>query len=248
MEKYEYQTLYNLEETFWWFRGLREIILDQIRKFAPKKVSRVLDVGCGTGRNLLMYSKEISEQSFGLDFSLDAAEFWKKRQQNKNIIASANAIPFLSDSFNLVTCIDLLECDEADENLALGEIWRVLAKSGIIIFIVPACQWLYSKEHDTAVHASRRYDKLKFRTLLEKHGFQILRISYLYLSFFPLIALYRLFERIKPRSKIESPRSNIKVLPSFLNSFFSFLVHIEAMVFRKFDFPWGSSILAVARK
>ena len=48
----EYRVMFEIEDDYWWYRGLRELIKNLLARYAPARSShpRILDVGCGTGR------------------------------------------------------------------------------------------------------------------------------------------------------------------------------------------------------
>ena len=53
MQTEDYEYLYQLEEKFWWFAGMREITAVLLDPFLRGERDRViLDAGCGTGGNL----------------------------------------------------------------------------------------------------------------------------------------------------------------------------------------------------
>jgi len=58
MQAQDYAYLYELEENFWWFRGMREItkvLLDPLSAIAGHR--QILDAGCGTGGMLTWLSQ-----------------------------------------------------------------------------------------------------------------------------------------------------------------------------------------------
>ncbi len=54
MEEHMYQDTYAVEDRHWWFRNLREILTQSIRRHLTLTGNlSILDAGCGTGRNLI---------------------------------------------------------------------------------------------------------------------------------------------------------------------------------------------------
>ena len=49
MEPAEYESMFELEDHYWWFLAKRAMIRMLIEAFGPPAPARVLDVGCGTG-------------------------------------------------------------------------------------------------------------------------------------------------------------------------------------------------------
>lgn len=80
----------------------RERIEETVR-LVPPDVREVLDVGCGNGTFL----KALPETcvKIGLDFSKEAL----KHVPYPTVLANAESLPFESSSFDLVTCLEVLE-------------------------------------------------------------------------------------------------------------------------------------------
>ena len=49
MRKRDFQELYNLEETYWWFVGRRKLVRQLVQRYVHDPEAPVLDAGCGTG-------------------------------------------------------------------------------------------------------------------------------------------------------------------------------------------------------
>ena len=92
MKKDEYRIMFEAEEQHWWYRGLRKISLQSIKKYAPASKLKVLDVGCGTG--ILMKILSSDHDVTGIDYSEDAISFCKLRELENVKQASANDLPF----------------------------------------------------------------------------------------------------------------------------------------------------------
>ena len=68
----EYGNIARLEESHWWYRGLRDAVRQTLSQpaLAPPPRPRVLDAGCGTGANLRLL-KELLDPAYlgGFDTS-----------------------------------------------------------------------------------------------------------------------------------------------------------------------------------
>ena len=54
MDPEEYASIYRLEQTHWWYVGMRRIALMLLEAYLPGKHGlKVLDAGCGTGGMML---------------------------------------------------------------------------------------------------------------------------------------------------------------------------------------------------
>ncbi|MGO9566444.1 MAG: methyltransferase domain-containing protein [Desulfomonilaceae bacterium] len=248
MESQEYQTLFELEPLYWWFRGLHLILLDTLHTLGLESHEAVLDAGCGTGQNLVNIGRQVTSSAYGFDVSPEAAFFCKKRGLTNICRASINDMPFASDTFAAVVSVDVFECDSVIEDQAYGEIWRVLRPGGYMVLVVPAYEWLMTPEHHKAVHASRRYSKSRLAAVLRKRPVEVIRMTHLFAALFPAVAAYRLGLRLAAVDSDGPPRSELKPMHPALNSLLFAIVKAENQFLRLGDLPFGSSIMAVARK
>lgn len=90
----EYHRMYELEDSNWWFVGRRRLIAKAIETYitGPPRSSdatpcplKILDAGCGTGRNLRMLA--CYGDAHGLDHSELAVQYC--RQRGRAPLASA---------------------------------------------------------------------------------------------------------------------------------------------------------------
>jgi ubiquinone/menaquinone biosynthesis C-methylase UbiE len=93
---------------------------------------RVLDLGCGTGRNLPLYVRAEAALVIGLDPSHDALRRARRRAPGIPLVrARAEALPFRADAFDTVVS-GLVFCSVPDVPAGLGEVDRVLAAGGAL--------------------------------------------------------------------------------------------------------------------
>jgi ubiquinone/menaquinone biosynthesis C-methylase UbiE len=248
LEPYEYQTLFEFESFYWWYRALHLILLDTLKSLGLSPGAKVLDAGCGTGQNLANIVDAITFDAYGFDISRYAAVFWKRRDLQKTCLASIDEIPFASESFQAVVSVDVLECEQVNEQRAFDEIWRVLSPGGFMVLVVPAYDWLIDKEHHKAVGAVRRYSKNRVLEILAKNPMQMIRTTHLFGSVLPAVAGYRCTSNLFTRNRTGQPRSDLRPLNPILNRILFKLVNMERMLLRKLNIPFGSSIMTVARK
>ena len=45
----EYTNMYTLEDRYWWYRGIHDLIVCYFMNEAGSRRLRILDAGCGTG-------------------------------------------------------------------------------------------------------------------------------------------------------------------------------------------------------
>jgi len=239
MEKFVYETTYQIEKDHWWFRVRRILAMDLLEKYKPGSKD-VLEVGCGTGLLLLTLSNK-GKRVFGLDMSDEAIKFCESRGLKDIRLGEATAMPFEDHMFDAVFCLDVLE-HISDDKKALEEMERVLKPGGIMILFVPAFTSLWGIQ-DVIGHHHRRY---VLSSLREKLGsrWKIRKKSYFNFFLSPPIFLVRFIVRIfKIRIDTEAKLNN----PAFNFIFFS-IFRIEVLLLRHFSFPFGVSALLVAQK
>lgn len=252
MQQHTYAILRRVEERHWWFVGRRRIIRSFLERLCRDlKAARVeqgrggpalniLDVGCGTGANLEMLSQ--FGEAEGVDVSGDALSFCQGRGLTNVKQGAAEALPYEADSFDLVTGLDVVE--HLDDDLAgLKEMRRVLRSGGRALLFVPAFMFLWGVQDDVSNHR-RRYTLKELKRVVREAGFEVERATYVNLSFFAPILLGRLFmraTRLRPESE-----NNLTI--GFLNGVLGKLLGAESVPLRYLNFPFGVSIICVARR
>jgi SAM-dependent methyltransferase len=96
--------------------------------------------------------------------------------------------------FDSVLYINVLEhiTDEAGE---LESAWRVLRPGGHLCIFAPALPWLYS-DFDASVGHKRRYSRPALRGVVERGGFELIRLRYFDLAgVLPWLLFYRFGRR-----------------------------------------------------
>ncbi len=98
------------------------------RKLVKGAHGRILDVGCGTGRNLPLYAKDA--QVVGADIRVELLLAARKRAPDRPLLlASAEALPFRDHVFDTVVS-GLVFCSVPDALTGLREVHRVLRPDG----------------------------------------------------------------------------------------------------------------------
>jgi ubiquinone/menaquinone biosynthesis C-methylase UbiE len=89
---------------------------------------RILEVGCGTGRNLLLYPE--GSRVVGLEPELDALLAARRRAPGVPLVmGSVESLPFAVDSFDTILS-SLVFCSVPNPHRGLCEIGRVLHSEG----------------------------------------------------------------------------------------------------------------------
>ena len=246
MEEYEYKIMYNIESTYWWFRGKQFLLAMLLNDHLDNDGSnRALDIGAGTGSTLELLRKY--GVAYGVEFSAVAIHMLKQGGFNSIVRSDAEeSIPFKNDAFSVVTCLDVLEHLENDSGL-LAEMVRVCKPGGIILVTVPAMPFLWSG-HDEALHHKRRYIKKQFLNRIAALNCTVTRSTYYNAFLFLPIAAVRTFKSFMRTGGGKAESDFFMLLPEWLNSALYFLFAAELKCLRLVDMPFGLSILAVIQK
>ncbi len=235
-------------EHFWW-RGFRAFVRPAIARAAARGRVQVLDCGCGTGANLAML-REFGP-AVGIDLTWAGLAFAHERGERQVARASADALPFADATFDLVTSFDMLQClPDAAERGAFAEMHRVLKPGGHAVLNVAAMDILWGN-HSILAHEVRRYSKRELRERLLAAGLQPLRITYTNATLFPILAPLRITQRAigLAASDADARAEQEVALPSRpVNAVMTGLLRLEAAAVRAIDMPFGSSLLAVAKR
>ncbi len=172
------------------WREFKTKISPAVENFLKDKKGKVLDVGCGSGRNFL---KIDGLEWFGVDFSEKMLEYAKSNADKKGIKielkkSKSSKLPYENNFFDCVLCVAVLHCiDSADERKnTIEEIYRVLK---------PNCEALISvwgrksprlktkkkecfiswtiKENSKIKRYTYVYDKNELENLVKETGFEI---------------------------------------------------------------------------
>jgi SAM-dependent methyltransferase len=242
MKEHTYPIMFRVEQSHWWYTGRRKILasfLEDICRRVTDRRPRILDVGCGTGANLLMLSQYGDAE--GVDVSEDALAFCRERGLEKVKLGAAEKLPYDDGTFDLVTALDVIE--HLDNDLAgLREMRRVLRPGGRVLLFVPTFMFLWGLQDDVSNHR-RRYRLPELRRVLEQAGFEIERTTYANITFFLPILLARKVMRVTG-IKAES-ENNINV--SAFNGLLGGMLGAESVVLKYMNIPFGVSGLCVAR-
>ena len=249
MQPQDYAYLYELEENFWWFVGMREITQALLDPILSNRSARVLDAGCGTGGMLTWLARYSAERNIvGIDFSETALQFCSQRQQQELARASASDLPFADNTFDLITSFDMLQhVSDGNDSRALAEFHRVLRPGGIAFIRVAAYQWLRSG-HDDAIAVQRRYSLPDLSARMQHAGFVIRRATYANTLLFPVAAIKRLVFTPAGRTHAES---EVKPWPKgweWMNGLLKLPLKIEARAIRRMNLPFGVSAICIGEK
>ena len=184
-----YDEMRAVEERHWWFRGRRSLLWALLwRAGGVPYPARVLDAGCGTGRNLVEFAALGSLA--GADPAAEAVEACHARGLDDVRQATLDALPFEARSFDFLLATDVLEHVD-DDAAALRELRRVAAPGALLLVTVPAHPRLWSG-HDVALHHRRRYRRGELVARVREAGWEPVAVTWWNAFLLAPVALARL--------------------------------------------------------
>ncbi len=247
MKQEEYTIMAQVEDTHWWYVGHHRTFNALLERYAPDAVrGRVLDAGCGTGGYMERLRERFDPQELmGVDICEEALEYCAGRGLERTECCSIETLPFEDGYFDLVVSLNVI-CHYAvgDDMETLEELGRVLKPGGWLLLNLPAFDILHGS-HDAAVGGVRRYRDQGTRELLERAGFEPAHLSYYNTTLFPVAVIFRLWSR--RRASEEEVKSDLWA-PTYLNHALTALMRAEEWAAVRFGLPFGSSLIALARK
>jgi len=241
MEQQLFPEMKELQCVHWWFTGRRKILTRCLESLiGVQSRLNILDAGSGTGANidvLLAFGDVIALEPNAL-----AGDHIAHTTGVPVVQGTLPDIPFRLNSFDLIVALDVLE-HVHDDQAAMIALYEVLRPGGCVVLTVPAYSFMWSG-HDIVHGHYRRYSRGEVSRRLKMAGFAIEFTTHFNSFLFPVVAVIRLAGRILSRSR----RSQMKLPPRWLNSVLARIMSAESLFIGRVPLPFGTSILATARK
>ena len=211
----------------------------------PSDDKTILDMPCGRGFYLNMIRYVSGCTLVGADLDWDVILKARRNVGHLPDIALHNcniyALPYPDDRFDAVILSEVLEHIDDDRG-ALRRIARLLRPRGVVIVSVPAFPWLWTR-HDESLQHMRRYTRAGLADALGDAGLSWDAGGYFNFRLFPLVAAVRLLHRAKGGG----PPHDFSLPPRVLNRILERIFAGEARRLAGRGYPWGVSLLALAR-
>jgi SAM-dependent methyltransferase len=141
-------------------------------RFLPlvKTGGRILDVGCGGGRDL----REFKTRGFrcvGVDPAPRLAQFAREFSECKVVVGKAEDLPFFQEFDGVWACASLLHIDRAKLKVAMERISLALAVEGVLFLSMQAGAG-HSKGEDGRFY--ERYSAAELKAIVDSSGFAVL--------------------------------------------------------------------------
>ncbi len=161
--------------------------VEEVKDFLEGKEGKVLDLGCGSGRNFI---DNDNLKFYGVDFSGKLLKIAESKNYVKLKKGTTDAIPYKDGFFDWVIFVRVLHCVDSAEKRrkSLEEVYRVLKKSGgaVISTIGRGNPRVKNKPKEGVIpwtvgdvkyeRYNYIYDKDEFEDLLKSVGFTIVQI------------------------------------------------------------------------
>lgn len=238
----DFESLYALEQDYFWFRGRIRLILWAFERYASGCRS-FLEIGCGTGSVLAALARAHPDISvWGSEPYLEGLQFARTRVDSARLMQmDARCVPF-ADEFDAIGMFDVIEHIEEDQAV-LSQVSRALRPGGILLITVPQHRFLWSPADDHAGHA-RRYTRAELVQKVERAQFRVLRCTSFVSLLFPLL----LISRFRRKGREYDRHAEYRV-PLVVNVMLGMAMSVERAAIRLgATLPFGGSLLLVARR
>jgi len=228
--------LASIESSHFWFQPRNELMRNILKRLIPHQC-RIIELGCGTGRFLpelqTLASSLVAVDAF--EVSIQAAA--ERRTTAVLVRGDINAVPVDDGTFDAAVSMDVLE--HVEPIPFLQEARRIVRDNGWLVLSVPASPGLWSRVDEAAGHRCR-YTSAKLLKELNETGWKLYGSSHYQCLLYPLMVISRIF--IKGNSGIEQHP------PRILNTFLGAINAFEVKAFSHTRLPWGSTLIAWAKK
>lgn len=241
------EATHRAEREHFWFKGFRAFVAPVLAQAATDGPStRLVDCGCGTGVNLAALGRHGT--AFGLDLTWRGLQFAHAQGHQRLTRGSVTHLPYASDSLDVVTCFDVLQClPPAGGRTVLDEFFRVLRPGGHAVMTVAALERLRG-DHSVLAEEAHRYERDELRGMLVEAGFDIRRLTFTNCTLFPLMLTVRTLQRRRGLRAAADAQAEITPPVAPVNALLTGLLRLEAALVRRMDMPIGSSLLVLVRK
>jgi len=227
-------------QNHWWFKARKNIIGEVLKQNIKKKNYEILDYGAGSGTNINMLAK------FGFVYVYEkdkkTQKYLNKKFNNNKKIKVVGKKYLLKKKFDLIVAADVVEHIKNDKKI-IDQFHKKLKNSGLLMLTVPAFNFLYSKK-DIALKHYRRYNLNEIKELITSK-FKYKKLTYYnFFLFFPIVIPIILFKILNVQF-IDSVEKTPNVI---VNKLFYYIFNLEKFLIKFINFPFGISLILLAKK
>ncbi len=244
MKRELYETFKKVQTYHWWYQGRAKIILAMIDKYSNKinnKTAKVLEIGCGEGS--MLEKLERYGKVYGVEYDKEAVDYCKQNLM-KNV--EQGMLPYnipYNEKYDIIGCFDVLEHVEEDIE-SLKTIKSYLANKNSKVYItVPAYKFMWGENDELSLH-KRRYTRKELCKKAESIGLKVVKCSYFNTFLFPICFIVR---KVRKVVGIKTPDLEVNKKDNWINKLLCWIFSCESKIIEKVNFPFGVSILLVAK-
>ncbi|MEO7397661.1 MAG: methyltransferase domain-containing protein [Ilumatobacteraceae bacterium] len=244
MDTDEYRRMAESGERHWWYRSTRLLLRELIEPHLDlNSVNRYLDAAGGTGATG-GWLTTLAPTTLAVLADYDAFALEVARTDHPDyrpVRADLNALPFADGSFSTVLCVTAL-CHRMnpDPGALVRDLARVAGAGAVVALMEPGGKRLW-RGHDDVTHTGRRFSVRELRTMASAAGLDIITATGAYTFLVPPAFVMGLLERRRAKSDVGRNRSG-------LGGILGMLATAERRVLRRFELPFGLSVIVIARK
>ncbi len=247
----EYERMYAVERSLWWYQILHNRILQQIQKHfgSPTLDLKILDAACGTG-GLLSFLREKGYLTLaGFDYSQHAIDFSRERNLDVGFGDLRKVEDFRPDErYDVIICNDalyFLTDEEIEKTLTVFQ--ERLTPKGVLLVNIHAFN-AFAGTHDVAVGSTRRFTLADFQRYAPAADLSIAYHTYWpFLLSLPILAV-RQWQRYQLRQGTVAPQtveSDVRYPGDLINGTLRFVTRAEQTLLP--SAPFGSSLFLVMK-
>lgn len=161
-------------------KWLTSDVMKKQQRFFVKNLNgnRVLDAGCGPGRDVLYFAGQ-GLSVVGIDLSEELLEIARDLVPNASFLKMDIRCLELPDQCcdGIWACASLLHVPKNQALQTLREFWRVLEPDGLLFLSIKEGEGESWKEHEEGRVFYSYYGEKEFKKLVEESGFSIIRFA-----------------------------------------------------------------------
>lgn len=227
-----------LEKEHFWFEPRYQLLSRRLKKFLPVGLDAAIDLGAGVGSFVKVLQRQFSTV-VGVDGHITFLDKAQKCNPDTLFIHSdVSDIPLISEQFDLVVALDVLE--HTNPIPLLKEANRIAKQNGYMLITVPAFQFLWSSVDSAAGHRCR-YNIKNLQQELNASGWHLINYTYYQFFLFPVLLFSRFLNR-KSKPQMEHKP------PAWINYLFKKINLLEVKLLGGVKLPFGSSLVVLAQK